>query len=109
MDVKNSKNKILTRRFSGLRKLESLNLDQKHKSKFTVRPCINHLSPRVTMKTGSRRGSDEKGEKTERSFRNQKLKEQKDFDDLNFEEEENFKEFLFYLRVTLDDTQDYIN
>ena len=109
MDVKNSKPKIIKRRFSAIRKLESLNSDRKQKSKIKVRPSMYHLSPRVSAKTESRRGSDEKGGKTRAMFKTRDLKEQKDFDNLNFDEEENFKEFLFYLSVTLDDTQDNNN
>ena len=109
MDVKNSKHKILPIQFSGLRKLESLNLDHKYKSKFKVRSGIHHLSPRISANIESRRESDEKGENTQRIFKNQQKKEQNDFDNLNFEEEENFREFLFHLSVTLDDTQDNMN
>ena len=109
MDVKNSKPKIIKRRFSAIRKLESLNFDHKTKSKIKVRPSMYHLSPRVSAKTESRRGSDEKGVKSQVSLKTRNLKEQKDFDNLNFDEEENFKEFLFYLGVTLDDTNDNNN
>jgi hypothetical protein len=106
MDVKNSKTKLLTRRISATRKLDSLNIDHNYKNRFKIRRKMHCLSPRNLPKTDSRRGSDEKGQNQQKI---EKIKEQRDFDDLIFDEEENFKEFLFYLSVTIESSGDNTN